>query len=287
VYVPVDNSEGLIVTDYTSLQDCQAVLDSYLAGQIFYIYTTGNFMKLVIDPATKVRSLIANTDYIARVGRENLYFQYRHNSPDYRRIDPSSNNIIDLFMLTKAYSTDYQNWIRDTTATLVEPLSPSTEQLRLEYSELENYKAISDSVIYNSAKFKPLFGEKAPLSLRAVFKVVKNASINISDNDIKSSVIDAINKYFAIDNWEFGETFYFSELSAYLHSSLTPNVSSIIIVPADPTSMFGSLYQINAEANEILVSCATVDNVQVIDAITAAQINANFAGLNTTTTSRF
>jgi hypothetical protein len=132
-----------------------------------------------------------------------------------------------------------------------------------------------------------LFGEKAPLSLRAVFKVVKNASINISDNDIKSSVIDAINKYFAIDNWEFGETFYFSELSAYLHSSLTPNVSSIIIVPADPTSMFGSLYQINAEANEILVSCATVDNVQVIDAITAAQINANFAGLNTTTTSRF
>jgi hypothetical protein len=71
-----------------------------------------------------------------------------------------------------------------------------------------------------------------------------------------------------------------------LHTALAPNVSSIIIVPADPTSMFGSLYQINAEANEILVSCATVNDVEIINAITAAQINTNFAGLNTTSTTR-
>jgi len=62
-------------------------------------------------------------------------------------------------------------------------------------------------------------------------------------------------------------------LSAYLHTTLSPNVSSVIIVPAAELTSFGSLYQINAEANEILVSAATVDNVQIISAITAGQLN--------------
>jgi hypothetical protein len=31
--------------------------------------------------------------------------------------------------------------------------------------------------------------------------------------------------------------------------------------------------QINADVNEIIISAATVDNVQIISAITAAQIN--------------
>ena len=94
-------------------------------------------------------------------------------------------------------------------------------------------------------------------------------------------MISSINAYFDINNWDFGETFYFSELSAYLHSKMVPNVSSIIIVPSASGSSFGKLYQINAEVNEIIVSCATVDNVQIISAITASQINQTLAGLNT------
>jgi hypothetical protein len=54
---------------------------------------------------------------------------------------------------------------------------------------------------------------------------------------------------------------------------LAPNIASIIIVPASESSVYGSLHQINAEYNEIIVSAATVDNVQIITAITAAQIN--------------
>ena len=164
------------------------------------------------------------------------------------------------------------------------PGAPSTDQLKLMYGQLENYKAISDTIIFNGAKFKSLFGKKADIALRATFKVVKNAALNISVNDIRSSVINAINTYFAVDNWDFGETFYFSELSAYLHTALSPNVSSIIIVPDNPSALFGSLYQINAEANEILTSSATVDNVEIISSITAAAINANFAAVNTNAT---
>jgi hypothetical protein len=139
---------------------------------------------------------------------------------------------------------------------------------------------MSDTIIYNSAKFKPIFGAKAPLALQATFKIVKNPNITVSDNDIKSQVISAINAYFDITNWDFGETFYFSELSAYLHNKLTPNVSSIIIVPSSGQGQFGGLYQINAEPNEIITSAATVDNVQIISAITASQLNQTASGLN-------
>jgi len=201
-----------------------------------------------------------------------LYFQYRHTSPANRRIDPSPNNIIDLFILTKQYAADYQAWIQDTSGKTVQPAIPTTEDLQLEYGELENYKAISDSLIHSSARFKPLFGAKADPVLRATFKVVKNPNVVISDNDVKIAVISAVNKYFDIANWDFGETFFFSELSAYLHSSLTPKISSIIIVPTSTGLSFGNLYQINVEPDEIVASAATVDNVEIISAITSVQL---------------
>ena len=136
-----------------------------------------------------------------------------------------------------------------------------------------NYKALSDTIVYNPAKFKPLFGDKADPSLRATFKVVANPNIVSSESEIKSAVIAAINVYFNINNWDFGETFYFSELSAYLHQKLTPMVASIIIVPADATVQFGAMYQVNCDPNEIITSAATVNNVEVIASITANHLN--------------
>jgi hypothetical protein len=165
------------------------------------------------------------------------------------------------------------SWIQDTSNTVVEPISPTSVELELEFSNLDSYKSISDTIIYNSAKFKPIFGSKAEANLQATFKVVKNPNINISDNDVKSSIIAAINTYFDINNWDFGDTFYFSELSAYLHSTLAPNISSIIIVPASSNNVFGSLFQINADFNEIIISAATVTNIEIITTITAAQLN--------------
>jgi len=54
---------------------------------------------------------------------------------------------------------------------------------------------------------------------------------------------------------------------------LVPNISSIVIVPANEASVFGSLMQVNANINEIITSCATVNDVKIITAITAAQLN--------------
>jgi hypothetical protein len=269
--------EGLVETGFTSQGDIVRTYSLYNDGQIFYATGENLFYDLSVETVQGVttRSLTAsenNEKYLLLTGRQGLYFQYRHASPSNRRIDPSPNNIVDLYVLTKQYADDYQAWIRDASGRILEPDVPTSQDLQLAFADLENFKTISDTLIYNSARFKPLFGEKADPVLRARFKVVKSADVVISDNDIKVAVISAVNRYFDITNWDFGETFYFSELSAYLHSTLSPKISSIIIVPTSTSLSFGSLYQINAEPDQIMTSSATVDNVEVISAITAAQL---------------
>ena len=264
-------SSADVVTEYTTLRQIQEARTLYQDGQLFYVPGTNTFYSLSISG--EVYTISVATGYIAKIGRQDLYFQYRHNAPNYRRIDPSPNNIIDLYILTKQYATDYVAWLQDTSNTVEEPTAPTGDALSVAYGTLDDYKSVSDTIIYNPAKFKPIFGSKAPVTLQATFKVVKNSSVVVTDNDIKTSVIAAINTYFDIANWDFGETFYFSELAAYLHNTLAPNISSILIVPVSEESAFGSLLQINAEFNEIIQSAATVDNVQIISAITAAQLN--------------
>ena len=264
-YNPVD--QALIVSAYATETSILNNITLYAANTIFYATSEDKFYQ---SNGTVLTEL---TSYIARIGRQDLMFQYTHNAPNNRRIDPSPNNLIDFYILTRSYSDQYYAYITDTSNRVQEPVAPVSDELSTEFGSIENFKTISDSIIYNPATFKPLFGNKAVDSLRATFKVVKNPNVNVSDNDVKSQVIAAINTYFDVANWDFGETFYFSELSAYLHSTLSPNVSSVIIVPAAELVSFGSLYQINAEANEILVSAATVDNVQIISAITAGQLN--------------
>ena len=84
-----------------------------------------------------------------------------------------------------------------------------------------------------------------------------------------------MNEYFTIDKWDFGDTFYFSELSAYLHEELGDIVSSVVIVPTDPTKTFGDLYEVRCAPNEIFVNAATVNDIEVIDALTAGALKKN------------
>ena len=264
-YNPVNQTD--VVSAYATEQDILTNISLYSVGSVFYATDEDVFYQ------SQGTTLTQLSNYIARIGRQQLQFQYKHNAPNNRRIDPSPNNLIDFYILTKTYSNDYFAYITDTSGRIVEPVAPTIDELKTEFGSIEAYKTISDSIIYNPAVFKPLFGNKADAALRATFKVIKNTNVNVSDNEIKSQVVAAINNYFDINNWDFGETFYFSELSAYLHTALVPNVSSIVIVPSNAGSQFGTLYQINADPDEILVSAATVDNVQIISAITAAQLN--------------
>lgn len=276
-YTSID--KALVNSNFPTYAAILPNINNYSEGQIFYATTDEVFY--VITVTNNIYSLTLSNEYVAKVGRQSLYFQYRHNAPGSRRIDPSPNNLIDIYLLTKEYEADYRAWALDTTGTLTEPQRSTSESLRLEFNDLENYKSVSDAIIYNSAQFKLLFGNKAKTELQATFKVIKNPNINLSDSEIKSQVLAYINSFFQTANWEFGETFYFTELATYIQQAMAPNISSIIIVPNSQSQVYGSLQQISSESNEIFLSCATVENIEVISAITAAQLNLQNTSINT------
>ena len=211
-------------------------------------------------------------EWTVRTGRQDLYYQYRHNSPLTNRIDPGTTNIIDLYVVTLSYYTAYQNWIRDTTGTVVEPDVPSIDELSTAYQKLQDYKMLSDNIVLNSVVFKPLFGEKAASNLRATIKVIRASNSTASVSEIKSAVVASMNTYFSIDKWNFGDTFYFSELAAYLHRTLGTIISSVVLVPLDTQKYFGDLYEIRSAPNEIFVNGATINNIDVIEALTSTNL---------------
>jgi len=273
--------QGVVNSDYATLDDIELVKAEWSPGQVFYAYGTYNSSgEIIVAPAfyllsinvAGARTLVEQSGWIARSGRQNLYFQYRHNSPLTNRIDPGTTNIIDLYVVTQAYYTSYQNWIKDTTGTVAQPDVPTIDELSTAYQGLQDYKMISDNIVLNSVNFKPLFGAKAAQQLRATIKVIKAQGSTASTSEIKSSVVAAMNTYFSIDKWNFGDTFYFSELAGYLHRTLGSIISSVVLVPLNSQKSFGDLYEIRSEPNEIFVNAADITNIEVIEALTSTNL---------------
>ena len=262
---------GIVDSDYPTLATIQAVQTQYAIGKVFYAYSEGNFYVLGVDNLGNP-TLTLSYEYLAQVGRQDLYFQYRHNSPLTSRIDPGSTNIIDTYLVTNAYYTAYTNWLQDTTGTVTEPERPTIDELNTDYQTLQQYKMISDNMILNSVTFQPLFGQKAAPALRGTIKVIRAANSTASVSTIKNLVIANLNAYFDIANWNFGDTFYFSELSAYIHQNIGSVVSSIVLVPLDTQKSFGDLYEIRSAPNQIFVNGATVNDVEVITALTSTNL---------------
>lgn len=263
-----------VAYQYPTLSSIEVVKYEYPVGQLFYAYSENKFYKTMQDQTVTTPYYLAveQPQYLMQPGRQGLQFQYRHNSNNTTRIDPATTNIIDLYLVTQAYYTAYQNWLQDTTNTIVEPDRPTINELQQAYGEIDNYKMLTDSVVLNSVRFVPLFGSKAAPQLQGTIKVIKSQITNASDSEIRSAVLSAMNSYFSINNWGFGDTFYFSELSAYLHTNLRDLVSSIVLVPNDPTMNFGDLYEIKSAPYEIFVNGATANDVVVIAALTPAQL---------------
>ena len=275
-YFANDTDEIIIVQNEAAI----APYSSRLEGQIFYLIDEGIFRKL----NKSLNNTSINTDYKAYFGRAGLKFHYIHVADSGYRIDPSASNIIDTYILSKFYDIQVKQFIAGTIP--VQPLPPSNDQLFRSYgAEINKIKSISDEVIYHPVKYKILFGDKAPADLQVRFKIVKNSSIVINDNELKSDIIEAINRFFDIENWDFGETFYFQELSAYIINELSPKLVSILIVPRQTTQNFGSLFEIKCEPDEIFASAAKVSDIEMIDQITATNLQASGTVINSVSTS--
>jgi hypothetical protein len=213
------------------------------------------------------------TDMSVKSGRQDLQFHYRHNSSETKRINPGLTNIIDIYLVTDAYHTAYKKYIQDTTNSIIEPTVPTISELTSAYQSLQDSKMVSDNIVLNSVKFKPLFGDRASNDLRADISVIKVHNSLVSDNEVKSRVVSTMNDYFTIDKWDFGDVFYFSELSAYLHDKLGDIIGSVVLVPNDINKKFGDLYEIRSLSNEIFVNSTTVDNIKVVKSLTYGNLN--------------
>ena len=275
---------GAINTSYDNVADISLAIYNYDIGTLFYTKENVKVYEIVSDVngsrslkeyAVITDGVADNTtaaEFMVYTGRYDLQFHYRHNSPTSRRIDPGTTNIVDLYVVTDAYYKAYQKYLRDSTNTVREPLRPTINELTAAYSQLNQYKMVSDNIVLNSVVFKPLFGNKAVPELQAAIKVVRNQKTLASDSEIKTKVLQAINDFFTIDKWNFGDTFYFTELSAFLHKEVGDLISSAVVVPRNALQKFGDLFEVRAAPNEIFVSAATVNDIEVIDTITNGNI---------------
>jgi hypothetical protein len=207
-----------------------------------------------------------------------MSFQWKHYAPSDHRINPASTNIIDIFVLTYAYDSSVRQWIFNG-ADITDLPTPDTElDLGTAFSALETFKMFSDTIIWRPVKYKFLFGASADPSVQAQFKVVRVASSSVSDGEIQSKILTAINTFFAVANWDFGETFYFSELAAYIHQQLVGLISSVVIVPVAADATFGDGFEISCDADEIFISTAQISDIVLITTNSAINLRIGLTG---------
>jgi hypothetical protein len=251
----------------------------------FYIYGYETDSNGISDPHTTVLSLtdagnnsrpdnpeVFDDVVMGGDSRSNLRFEWRHIAADNEVVDPSFTNIIDVYVLSRVYDTEYRNWL--TTNRGPEPQEPTTYELSRQFASVNSKKAISDTIIYKPVKYKPLFGSKADSALRAKFNVIKMSGSTVTDNEVKTRVIQAVQDFFAVSNWDFGETFYFTELAAYVHKTMAGVISSFVIVSQGANSVFGDLFQITPKTDEMFIPDVSFSDINIVLNITDRNIRA-------------
>jgi len=268
--VSVSSIEWIIVKNLSSLSELARVPSS--AGMIGYVLETNKTYQLTpLSTSPDDVQVVESRDYFVKPGRGKTQnttatvqtsgtIRWQHVAPNDVRIDPSISNIVEMTILTTDYFEEVQRWQADPSIEF--PLEPTSNELSSQFSGLNIYKAASDTLTFRSAKFKLLFGTQSA-EAEANFRVVK-LSDNISDNELKTRIISTINEYFNVNNWDFGETFYFTELATYIHQQLGSSLGSIVIVPRNTSGKFGQLFQVKSDPNELFISTATVNDIEII-----------------------
>jgi len=198
-------------------------------------------------------------------GIEEMNFAWFHRTPRYNLVDPAVSNLIDMYIITRGYARNLRLWLNGQISS--RPEAPSSFQLRSDYQNLLENKMISDTVILHSGGIKVMFGTLADSELQGTIKVIRSTDRSLSNNQIKTSVVDAVREFFDMSLWEFGQTFYFSELSAYIHSQLPTALDSVVLVPTLNTNQFGDLYEVSTKEDEILQADFSVDQVEIVEAL--------------------
>lgn len=240
---------------------------TYVENDVIYVTRKQIFLQLVNQVWQDV-----SQQYKARTGRNQINYAWAHYASSETRIDPAIQNVIDVFVLTNNYDVSMRSWVSKGRVTDPEPQPPTGEDLALQFAEFDRFKMMTDQLIWHPATYKLLFGAQAEPELRATFKVVRIPGSTVTDSEIKSLVIQAVDQFFDITLWDFGQSFYFTELAAYIHTQLPTLISSVVIVPVNSTSQFGDLFEIKCEPDQLFLSAARVSDVQVVASLTPAEL---------------
>ena len=259
---------------YYNIDNAAWYADTAIAGpEIDYTTNTDGSITITNDqgrlPAGTTLKLVKGITY---TNNSMARYTWEHYADRDRRIDPSTSNIVDVYVLTTDYTRKIDTWKSNGFAGPM-PKAPNNYELKKLMESIKGKEAISDHVSYVPVRFKPLFGSEASEANQAVFKVVKKAGTLYTDSEIKSSVSAVINEYFKTDNWDFGDTFYFSELAAYIHTKLPEYISSVVITPKYSGNQFTKLLSITSEPNEIFMSVTTSADVKIIESITDLELS--------------
>jgi len=199
-------------------------------------------------------------------GRYPLNFAWFHSTPNLHLVDPAASNIIDIFVTTRGYYTSLRRYLENRTN--VAPVEPTPRELRASYAALLESKMISDTVIMHPGKFRIIFGSRAIPQLRATFKIIRPLTTALTDNEVKVRVVNVIRSFFDINDWEYGETFFFTELSAAIHADLGPEIDSVVVVPTNSQNYFGDLFQIQAREDELFIPDINTSDIQIVQSYT-------------------
>ena len=200
-------------------------------------------------------------------GKANLHTQYDRISDINNVIDPAITNIVDTYVLLESYDTLFRAWAAYDGRPETKPSPPSISELTNLFESLETKKSISDQVIYRPVKYKILFGDLASSELQARFNVTRTSNSTMSATEIKQRVIKHINDYFAVENWDFGEDFYFTEMAAYIHNNMIGEISQITISPVGSTTDSQELFEINSSGDELFLPVVQASNISVTNSI--------------------
>ena len=255
----------------------QVVINPYwVQGKIVWVMNQSVMYQYQSISAEVVGTLVdVTTKYKVRIGRNNLSFLWVHTPPTDQRINPAVTNVIDMYVLTTSYDTNIRNWIATNGSLATLPLPETSAQLAAEFSNLDQFAMMTDQMVWHPVTYVLLFGPQAPQELQANFVVVPVPGTTFTNNQIQSLVIQSINQYFSLRNWDFGDSFFFTEMAAYIHQNLATIIGSIVMKPISAQAVFGNLFEIQVGPDQIVLSCATVNNVQIVQSLTDSVLGIN------------